>query len=76
MAAKETQMQAQTLQIKNEIKFLYKKKQQLNKELYHTHIQNTNTWKSTWNSIEQSVNQKLQEEIKVYTKNNNRKYAM
>lgn len=39
---KKTQMQAQTLQIKT--KFRSKKKQQLNKKLYHTHIQIANTW--------------------------------
>jgi hypothetical protein len=32
-AARRTQIQAQTLRIKNEIKFLYKKKQQLNTTL-------------------------------------------
>jgi hypothetical protein len=47
IAAKKTQIQAQTLRIKNEIRFLYKKKQQLNKELYllqirHSVIQNSN----------------------------------
>jgi hypothetical protein len=47
-AAKGTQTQAQTLQIKNEIKFLYKKKQQLNTQLYHTHIHNANIWQQTW----------------------------
>jgi hypothetical protein len=36
-AANKTQTQAQTLSIRNEIKFLYKKKQQLNTQLYHAH---------------------------------------
>jgi hypothetical protein len=56
IAAKKTQ----TLRMKNEIKFLYKKKQQLNKELCYIHIQSANTWKYTWNNIEKSINQKLQ----------------
>jgi hypothetical protein len=60
IATKKTQMHAQTLRIKNEIKFLYKKRQQLNKELRYIHIQNSNTWKYTLNNIEQSINQKLQ----------------
>jgi hypothetical protein len=57
--------QTQTLRIKNEIKFLYKRKQQLDKELYYIHIQYTNTWKYTWNNIEQSINQKLQNKMKI-----------
>jgi hypothetical protein len=44
---------------------LYKKKQQINKEIYYTHIQNANKWKSIWNNIEQSINKKLQEEMKI-----------
>jgi hypothetical protein len=68
-AARRTQTQTQTLHIKNEIKFLYKKKQQLNTQLYHAHIQNANTWQHTWNNIEQSINQKLKQEMeKVYLK--------
>jgi hypothetical protein len=47
IAAKKTQTQAQKLRIKNEIKFLYKNNQQLNKDLYYVHIQNINTWKYT-----------------------------
>jgi hypothetical protein len=46
--AKKKQTQAQTLCIKNEIKFLYKKKQQLNTQLYHIHIHNADTWQQTW----------------------------
>jgi hypothetical protein len=41
-AAKKTRTQAQTLRIKNEIKFLYKKKQQLNTQLT-THTYTTQT---------------------------------
>ena len=68
-AAKKTQTQAQTLRIKNEIKFLYKKKQQLNTQLYHAHIHNANIWQQTWDSIEKSINHKLQQEMKkVYLK--------
>jgi queuine/archaeosine tRNA-ribosyltransferase len=68
--AKKTQTQAQTLLIKNEIKFLYKKKQQLYTQLCHTHIHNVNTWQQTWANIEQSIEQKLQEEMeKVYFNN-------
>jgi cobalamin biosynthesis protein CbiD len=69
IAARKTQIQAQTLRIKNEIKCLYKKIQQINKELYYTHIQSANILKSVWNNIEQSINKKLQEEMKtIYEK--------
>lgn len=64
IAAKRTQIK-KTLQIKNEMKFLYKKKQQLNKELYYMYIQNANTWKCTRDKIDQSINQKLQDETKI-----------
>jgi hypothetical protein len=47
-AAKKTQAQAQTLRIKNEIKFIYKKEQQLNIKLYHAHIHNAKIWQNTW----------------------------
>jgi hypothetical protein len=62
-AAKKTQTQAQILRIKNEIKFLYIKKQQLNKELYHSHILNANIWQQTWANIEQAIHEKLQQEM-------------
>jgi hypothetical protein len=47
-----TQIQGQTLQVKNEINFFFcKKKKQRNKELHYIHIQNANTWKSNEQSI-------------------------
>jgi hypothetical protein len=44
---------------KNEIKLLYKKKQQLNKTLYTLHISNANTWGSTWNIVLQSITNEI-----------------
>jgi hypothetical protein len=46
-AAKKTLSQARALRIKNEIKFLYKKKQNLNIQLYHIHVHNANIWQQT-----------------------------
>jgi hypothetical protein len=43
-AAKQTETQTRTLRMKNEINFLYKKKFQLNKQLYTLHINNVNNW--------------------------------
>jgi hypothetical protein len=60
------QTQAQTLRIKNGIKFLYKKKQ-LNTQLNHTHMHNANTWQQTCANTEQSINHKLQQEMESYT---------
>jgi hypothetical protein len=43
-AARKMKTQAQTLRIKNKIKFLLKKKQQLHLQLYQAHIHDTNIW--------------------------------
>jgi hypothetical protein len=37
-AAQTTTKKAQTIRVKNEIKFLFKKKEKLNRELYTTHL--------------------------------------
>jgi hypothetical protein len=63
----------QHLRIQNEIKFLYKKKQQLNKELYTSHLFNAKYWKNTWNHIEQCRTNKLHIEIENKIKNKNKK---
>jgi hypothetical protein len=49
--------------IKNKVKFLYKKKQNLNSQLYYIHLYNANICQHTWNNIEESINQKLQQEM-------------
>jgi hypothetical protein len=68
-AAKKTLIQAETLRIKNEIKFLYIKKQQ-NTQLYRIHIYNANIWQQTWINIYQSINLKLQDGMTKITNNN------
>jgi hypothetical protein len=58
-----------TVRIQNEIKFQYKKKQQLNLQLYEAHINNVNMWQKIGSNIEQSIEQKLKQEMeKVYMK--------
>ena len=47
-AAKATAVKAQTMRVREEIKFLYMKKQQLNKKLYYVHLNAANTWGNTW----------------------------
>jgi hypothetical protein len=55
MASIITKQQVQHLRIQNEIKFLYKNKQHLNKELYASHLYNAKYWQNTWIHIEQSI---------------------
>jgi hypothetical protein len=49
---------------KNEIKFLYKKKQYLNKELYNLHIQNANEWGNIWNIITNDITNTINNTMK------------
>jgi type IV secretory pathway VirB6-like protein len=59
---------------KNQTKFPYKKKQNLNKNLYHIYSQNAKDWGNLWTHNEESTNQNLKIEIKLnillYTKKN------
>jgi hypothetical protein len=43
-AAKHTLRKAQTIRIKDELKFLHIKKQQLNQQLFKPHLFLANTW--------------------------------
>jgi hypothetical protein len=80
MAAKQTETQTCTLRMKNEINFLYKKKFQLNKQLYTLHINNANTWGNIDNNLDNimkikytNINNKLnklKEDNKVYAQQN------
>ena len=49
--AKFTQRKTQILRIKDEIHFLYKKKLQLNKQLYQAHLIAANSWGPAWDII-------------------------
>jgi hypothetical protein len=55
-AKNEPQTQTQTLIVKIEIIFLYRKKPQLNIGLYHTRIQNANNWQHTRTDLEKLMN--------------------
>jgi hypothetical protein len=68
-----TKQRAQRTRIQNEIKFLYKKKQQINQELHVNHLYNANKWQNVWIHIEQNINTKLQLEIETKIKNQNKK---
>jgi hypothetical protein len=69
MASKITKQKAQLIRIQNEIKFLYKKKQQLNKKLYTNHLYNAKCWQNSWLHIKQCITKKLQIEIEKKIKN-------
>ena len=62
-ASKFTQRKATHMRIKDEIKFLHDKKQQLNYQIYHLHLTLANTWNNTWQYITHTTERKLQNEI-------------
>jgi hypothetical protein len=64
-AAKLTEIQASKLRIKNEVNFLYKKKRQLNIQLYTSHIHNANIWGNMWNIISENINNTLDNAMKL-----------
>jgi hypothetical protein len=63
LAAKRSEYQTRKIRIKNEIKSLYVKKQQLNKLLYSLYLDNAHTWGNMWNSIMQQINNNLNSTI-------------
>jgi hypothetical protein len=54
---------AQLLRIKDEIKLLYIKKQNLNKQLYYFHLWTANIWDCNWQYIEHNIKDKLSPQI-------------
>ena len=53
---KGTQKKTQVSHLKEEIKFLYKKKDKLNESLYRTHLQAAREWDMTWYLIRDNIN--------------------
>jgi hypothetical protein len=57
------------IRIKEEIKFLYKKKEQLNIDLYKSHIEAANEWGNAWhtihNAVHDSINQEMEKRYRV-----------
>ena len=57
------------IRIKYEVKFLYMKKEKLNKELYKTHLKLAHKWGKCWDPIQISINDSLNKEMEIkYTK--------
>jgi hypothetical protein len=53
--AKRTQKTASKQRIKDEIRFLYCKKQNLNQQLYKLHLHLADTWSSIWPYIQSTI---------------------
>jgi hypothetical protein len=70
---RQTETQAAKLRIKNEIKFLYSKKQHLNKTLYKLHLENAKQWRQLWNTIHNNITEKAEMRMRIkYTNLNNK----
>ena len=54
-----TQQKIATMRIKDEIRFLYQKKEQLNTNLYKAHLQASNDWGPIWPTIQTSIHESL-----------------
>jgi hypothetical protein len=61
------------LRIKNEINFLYKKKFQLNKQLYDLLINIVNTWGNVWLTVLDNIDNILDDIMKLKYNNMNKK---
>ena len=64
-----TTKKAQTIRIKDEIKFLHKKKDKLNKELYNIHLKAAQEWDNTWHIIQESILESINKEMQRKYKN-------
>ena len=70
-----TQNKIPTLRIKDEIKFLYCKKQQLNSQIYHLHLTLANTWNNAWQYIHNTIERTLQRDMETKYKKLNTKLS-
>jgi len=55
----------QTTRIRDEIKFLYKKREKLNGTLYKTHVQAALEWDQIRSSIHNSINQESERKYRL-----------
>ena len=58
-----TSKKAQPIRIKDEIKFLFKKKDKLNREHYQHHLKATKEWGRMWPTIYNSTNEKVNHDV-------------
>lgn len=59
-ASKKTKEQTQILWINNEIKFLYRKKEYLNRKLYQAHLAASQYFGPIWDLIQHHLSEKLE----------------
>ena len=69
-AAHNTQKKFSTIRIKDEIKFLYMKKEKLNKELYQVHLKVAQEWGNTWHIIRNGIYENINKNIVVFDGHN------
>jgi hypothetical protein len=55
LASAITQQKAQVLRVKDEIKFLYRKKEHINRELYTLHLKAATEWGTLWDILSKIV---------------------
>jgi predicted nucleic acid-binding Zn-ribbon protein len=67
------EMKAAQLRIKNEIKFLYVKKQHLNKSLFALHLENAKKWGNLWDLIHRNLLDKIEDKVSAKYRNINKK---
>ena len=68
-----TTAHAVRFRITQEIKFLYKKKQHLNQQLYRTHLQNAQQYEGMWQHIQHVIDEQLHKQMENQYQKLNRK---
>jgi hypothetical protein len=70
-------VKTQLLRIKDELKYLHMKKQQLNTKLYQLHLLLANTWGNAWQYIQHTINRNLEKETKpIYQRLDNKLHKL
>jgi hypothetical protein len=64
-AAKFTTRKTHTLRIKDEIRFLYKKKAQLKKQPYYSHLAAANIWGPAWDTIAEITHNNINRQMEL-----------
>ena len=63
-ARKHTQQKIPVIRIKDEIRYLYSKKQELNQQIFHLHLALAHAWGNTWQYIYEGIDEKLGRDTK------------
>ena len=68
-----TKKAAITYRLNQVIKYLHHKKQLINQQLYHLHLNCANTWNNLWSILDHIIEDSLQHEMEAHYKNLNKK---